>query len=97
MSNMQPGTPSPSLNTLKEIPTPAADACQIVALQRQGGKVVGYQLSNGQVLDKAQAVQLARNGGIAGVGISVRKGNEYLKTLPDQDGTNNLGNLPSIT
>ena len=85
------------MNTLKEIPTPNADAATITALVKSSGKVTGYQLSNGQKLSKSEAVNLARQGGIAGVGISSRKGNEYLKSLPDQSDNNNLGHLPSVT
>lgn len=85
------------LNTFKDIPTPNADAKQITALVKSGGRVTGYQLSDGQVLTKEQGVQLARQGGIAGVGISTRSGSEYLKTLPDTEEGNNLSNLPSIT
>ena len=40
---------------------------------------------------------LAKNGGIRGVGVGIRKGTEYLKALPDGSEGNNLGNLPSIT
>lgn len=81
---------------LKDIPQPGADAKQIVALVKASGRVTGYQLSNGQVLNKDEGVNLARQGGIQGVGIGSRKGNEYLKSLPDQSGDNNLSNLPSV-
>ena len=81
---------------MKEIPTPQSDAKEITALVKQGGRVTGYQLSDGQILDKPAAVQLARQGGIRGVGVAVRKGNEYLKALPDGSDNNNLGNLPSV-
>lgn len=82
---------------LEEIPVPRADAQEITALVKQGGRVTGYQLSDGQVMNKEQGVQLARQGGIRGVGIAVRDGNEYLKSLPDGGEANNLSNLPSIT
>lgn len=82
---------------LEDIPVPNADAKEIVALVKTSGKVTGYQLSDGQVLDKEDGVNLARQGGIAGVGIASRKGNEYLKSLPDSSENNNLGNLPSIS
>ncbi len=81
---------------LDEIPTPKADAKEITALVKNSGKVTGYQLSDGTVLDKSDAVALAKDGGIQGVGIANRKGNEYLKSLPDDEESNNLGNLPSI-
>ncbi len=85
------------LNAMKEIPEPASDAKQITALVKEGGRITGYQLSDGQTLPKPDAVALARQGGILGVGISSRNGNEYLKSLPDQEEGNNLGNLPSVT
>ncbi|MDP4120313.1 MAG: DUF3892 domain-containing protein [Bacillota bacterium] len=85
------------LNALQEIPTPNDDAKEIVALVKKGGHVDGYQLSDGSVLNKEEGIALARQGGIKGVGISSRKGNEYLKSLPDGTENNNLGNLPSIT
>ncbi|WP_303859642.1 DUF3892 domain-containing protein [Alkalibaculum bacchi] len=81
----------------KDIPNPNADAKQIVALVKEEGRVVGYKLSDGQVLDKAESIKLAKQGGIRGVGIATRKGNEYLKSLPDESEGNNLSNLPSIT
>lgn len=83
--------------TLKDIPEPKADAQQITALVKEGGRITGYQLSDGRVLDKEEGVQLARQGGIRGVGIATRNGTEYLKSLPDGSEANNLGNLPSIT
>ncbi len=81
---------------LEDIPTPNADAKHIVALVKESGRVTGYQLSDGRVLDKERGVQLAKQGGIQGVGIATRNGNEYLKSLPDSNEENNLGNLPSI-
>ncbi|MCL1878513.1 MAG: DUF3892 domain-containing protein [Defluviitaleaceae bacterium] len=50
----------------------------ITGLVKEDGAVVGYQLSNGQTLSSAEGVALARQGGIQGVGISERDGNEYL-------------------
>jgi len=85
------------LNTLKDIPEPNADAKEIVALVKESGRIRGYQLSDGQILDKPQAIALARAGGISGVGIATRKGNEYLKSLPDGTEDNNLGNLPTVS
>jgi len=85
------------MNTLKDIPTPNPDAKTIVALVKESGRITGYKLSDGTVLSKADGVQLAKNGGIRGVGVGIRKGTEYLKALPDGSEGNNLGNLPSIT
>lgn len=85
------------MQAMKDIPTPGPDAKSITALVKNGGRVVGYQLSDGAVLDKEQAVNEAKQGGIIGVGISTRNGNEYLKSLPDGTEGNNLSNLPSIS
>lgn len=85
------------MKALDDIPTPKADAKEIVALVKTSGKVTGYKLSDGNVVDKQEGVELARQGDIKGVGISNRNGSEYLKSLPDHAEDNNLGNLPSIT
>lgn len=82
---------------LTDIPENKPDAKDIVALVKDSGKVTGYQLSDGQVLNKEEGVEAARQGEIKGVGIATRKGNEYLKSLPDGREDNNLSNLPSIT
>ena len=84
-------------NTLDQIPSPTPDARNITALVKEGGKVTGYQLSDNTVLDKTQAVALAREGGIRGVGIAHRGDTEYLKSLPDGSDGNNLSNLSSIS
>lgn len=81
---------------LSELPMPNADAKTITALVKDNGRVIGYQLSDGRVLTKPEAITAAKNGDIAGVGISERRGSEYLKSLPDGSENNNLGNLPSI-
>ena len=85
------------LNTLKDIPEPHPDAKKITALVKESGRIRGYQLSDGQILGKQAAVDLARSGGIQGVGIAHRNGNEYLKSLPDGTESNNLGNLPTVS
>lgn len=85
------------MNTLKDIPTPHANAQQIVGLIKESGRITGYQLSNGKQLEKAEAIRLAREGGISGVGVASRNGSEYLKSLPDNTEGNNLGNLPSVS
>ena len=84
------------MQTLDAIPTPNANAKKISALVKQKGRVVGYQLEDKTILDKTSAINLARSGGIRGVGIAHKKETEYLKSLPDGDENNNLGNLPSI-
>lgn len=84
------------MQAMKEIPTPQANAKQITALVKDSGRVVGYQLSDGSILSKEQAIQQTRQGSIQGVGIATRNGSEYLKSLPDGNEGNNLSSLPSI-
>ncbi|MBE6731585.1 MAG: DUF3892 domain-containing protein [Ruminococcaceae bacterium] len=71
------------------------DAKSIEKLVKKNGKVTGYELSGGEVLNKAEAVALAKQGGIRGVAIASRNGNEYLRSYPDSGENNNLSNLPS--
>jgi hypothetical protein len=85
------------MNTLKDIPEPNSNAQRITGLKKQSGRVTGYQLADGRILDKNEAVSLARQGGIAGVGIAHRNGSEYLKSIPDGAENNNLSSLPSVT
>ena len=85
------------LNTFSEIPEPKPDAQKITGLVKQRGRITGYQLANGRILDKQEGIALARQGGIAGVGISERKGSEYLKSLPDDTEANNLSSLPTVS
>ncbi|WP_042275266.1 DUF3892 domain-containing protein [[Clostridium] dakarense] len=84
-------------NINKEVPLPNADAKKITAVVKHSGEIVGYELSNGQRLTKEEGIQMAKAGEILGVGVATRKGNEYLRTLPDEKENNNLSNLPSIT
>lgn len=78
-------------------PDPKPDAKEIVKLVKQSGKVTGYELSNGIRVSKTDGIALAKAGDIKNVGVATRKGNEYLRTLPDGSEGNNLGNLPSVT
>ena len=83
--------------TLDQIPQVNANAKRIVRLVKESGKVKGYQLSDDSVVDKQQAVNMAKQGQIAGVGIAHRGDTEYLKSIPDGSEINNLGNLPSVS
>ena len=83
--------------TLDQIPQPKPDAKRIVGLVKEGGRVTGYQLSDNSIVGKQQAVDMAKLGNIAGVGIAHRKDTEYLRSLPDGSEDNNLGNLPSVS
>lgn len=85
------------VNINKEVPTPNSNAESITALIKHSGEVVGYQLSSGEKISKDDAIKRAKEGYISGVGIGVsKKGDEYLRSLPDQDESNNLSSLPTI-
>lgn len=86
-----------AMNALDSIPEPNADAKKITALVKEGGRVTGYQLSDGAIVSKEEGVSLAKSGGIAGVGIAHRDGKEYLKSLPDATENNNLSHLPTVS
>ncbi len=82
---------------LDDVPTPKADAKEIVGLVKNSGRITGYQLSDGSTVSKEQGVSMAKAGDIQGVGVAHRKDSEYLKSLPDGTENNNLGNLPSVS
>lgn len=82
---------------LDDVPTPNADAKEIVGLVKKSGRITGYQLSDGSTVSKEEGVSMAKAGEIQGVGVAHRKDTEYLKSLPDGTEENNLNNLPSIS
>ena len=83
--------------TLDEIPKANNNAKRITGLVKEGGRITGYQLSDNTLVKKQQAVNMAKQGQIAGVGIAHRGDTEYLKSIPDGNENNNLGNLPSVS
>ena len=84
-------------NTLDQIPKANSNAKRIVGLVKEGGRITGYQLSDNTFVEKQQAVDMAKQGQIAGVGIAHRGDTEYLKSIPDGSENNNLSNLPSVS
>ena len=84
-------------NTLDSIPQAKTNAKRIVGLVKEGGRITGYQLSDNTFVEKQQAVDMAKQGQIAGVGIAHRGDTEYLKSIPDGSENNNLSNLPSVS
>lgn len=84
-------------NTLDEIPDPKPDAKQIIGLVKENGRVTGYQLSDETIVEKPQAVQMAKQGQIAGVGVAHRGDSEYLKSIPNGEENDNLSNLPAVS
>lgn len=61
------------------------------------GEIIAYKLDNGETLEKTKAVELAKQGYINGVQVSVsKKGEEYLRSLPDGSKSNNLSSMPEF-
>ena len=83
--------------TLDQIPTANANAKKIIGLVKESGRVTGYQLSDHSIVEKQQAVAMAKQGQIQGVGIAHRGDTEYLKAIPNGNENDNLGNLPSVS
>lgn len=81
---------------LDEVPQPKSDAKEITGLLKTGGKITGYQLSDGATISKEEGVAMAKAGEIRGVGVAHRKDTEYLKSLPDASENNNLSSLPTV-
>lgn len=84
-------------NTLDQIPQAKSDAKRITGLVKENGRVTGYQLSDNSIVEKPQAVQMAKQGEITGVGVAHRGDNEYLKSVPNDKENDNLSNLPAVT
>lgn len=84
-------------NTLDQIPQPKANAKRIVGLIKEGGRITGYKLSDERFVSKQDAVSMARQGEITGVGIAHRGDTEYLKAIPNGSENDNLGSLPSFS
>ena len=84
-------------NINKEVPTPTYNAQNIVKLVKHSGEVVGYELANGQRVSKEEGIAMAKEGGILGVAVATRNGDEYLRTLPDGADGNNLSSLPTVS
>ena len=84
-------------NTLDQIPQAGPNAKPIVGLVKEGGRITGYKLSDESFVSRPEAVSMAKQGQIAGVGIAHRGDTEYLKSIPNRDENDNLGNLPSVS
>ena len=82
---------------LDQLPQENSNAKRIVGFVKESGRITGYQHSDNSVVGKQQAVDMAKQGQIAGVGIAHRGDTEYLKSIPDGSENNNLGNLPSVS
>lgn len=63
----------------------------VETIKNSSGEIMQYVLENGTTVDKAQGVEMAKNGQIDGVIIAnSKKGEEYLRTKPDGTEGNNL-------
>jgi hypothetical protein len=61
------------------------------------GEIEAYELSSRKIITKEEAVGLARDGKIDGVQVLESKnGEEYLRSRPDDDESNNLSELPKF-
>ncbi|QLY81720.1 DUF3892 domain-containing protein [Clostridium intestinale] len=61
------------------------------------GEIEAYELSSGRIITKEEAIGLARDGKIDGVQVLESKnGEEYLRSRPDDDESNNLSELPKF-
>lgn len=83
--------------TLDQIPQANSNAKRIVGLVKEGGRITGYQLSDNTVVEKQQAVDMAKQGQIADVAIAHRGDTQYLKSVPNGSENDNLSNLPSVS
>ena len=83
--------------TLDQIPQANSNAKRIVGLVKEGGRITGYQLSDNSIVEKQQAVNMAKQGQLAGGGIAHRGDSEYLNSIPDGCANNYLSNLPSVS
>ena len=63
----------------------------VETIKNSSGEIMQYVLETGTTVDKAQGVEMAKNGQIDGVIIAhSKKGEEYLRTKPDGTEGNNL-------
>ncbi|WP_195467633.1 DUF3892 domain-containing protein [Clostridium sp. D43t1_170807_H7] len=66
----------------------------VETIKNSSGEITQYVLENGQTVEKAQGVEMAKNGQIEGVIVAhSRKGEEYLRTKPDGTEGNNLSSM----
>lgn len=83
-------------NTLDNIPHSQPDAKKITGLVKKNGEITGYQLSDNTIISRQEAVNMAREGKIRGVGIAHNGDTQYLKSIPNDTEKDNLSNLPTV-
>lgn len=72
---------------------------RIVAVVKDNkGEICAYKMDNNIIIQKQDAVHMARRGEIEGVMVGVSKvGEEYLRSMPDGTTNNNLDSLPVVS
>ena len=66
----------------------------VETIKNSSGEIMQYVLENGKTVDKAQGVEMAKNGEIDGVIVAhSKKGEEYLRSKPDGTEGNNLSSM----
>lgn len=66
-------------------------------VKNEKGEITAYKLENGEIVMKEQAIMMAKQGTIKGVSVEVSKeGQDFLKSLPDNDKNNFLESIPTI-
>ncbi|WP_297637110.1 DUF3892 domain-containing protein [uncultured Clostridium sp.] len=73
----------------------STSSCSVSKVMEKQGKIAGYELSNGKVVDVQEAVQMANDGKLSGVIVSTMpNGKDCLRSAKDGNPKNNLSNLP---
>lgn len=74
---------------------------KITAVHKEDGKISSYKLDNGQVVEKAECIQMVKNGEIENCNIGRSRDNEeFVRTDRDDEGQEgqitNLDDLPTF-
>lgn len=74
------------------------NAPHVVAVRKNSdGNITKLKLSNGNEVDTLVAQQMVSQGLISNVEVlEGRDGGKHLRSIPDQDSSNNLDNLPEF-
>ena len=71
---------------------------KITAVHKEEGTITQYKLNNGQVVDKAQCIQMVKDGEIEDCNVGVNRENEeFVRTDRDtEDGSKQITNLDDL-
>lgn len=72
---------------------------EVVAVRKENGVITDLKLSDGRILSKEEAIQVAKTEGIVGVNVGVTRGEERIEILrvnPINDVEKALYNLPTF-